>query len=117
MSDASDSGEKTKVERMIEKTHISVRSAIAVIVIMVVPLTIYLIKLSSTQTATDTKIETNSEKLNAKLDANAAAAASKMDSLIAVMQERKLRRDEQVTTMEKKLEDHEVRIRIIEKNR
>jgi len=139
MGDASDSGErgKTRVERMIEKTHISVRTAVIIVLVAVIPLTLFLNSLSSRQQATDTKIESNSTQLNVKLDenykqvaermetnskqvadrmeSNSKEFASKMDSLIAVMGERKIRRDEQVTAVEKKLEDHEVRIRIIEK--
>lgn len=91
---ASGSGEQKSIG---EKTHISLRSACIVMVIAIIPLTWFIGKLAFGQTALETKIDTTSRELNEKLD-----SVCKL-------------RDEQFSVSVKRIEDHESRIRDLEK--
>lgn len=97
-----ESGER-KATLLSERTHISIRSALAIAIVALIPLTLFLASLSAGQAAA-----------NAKMDSGQALTNQKLDSLGATMDLRLTSRDAQLSEITHRVEDHEGRIRTLE---
>lgn len=105
---------ETTLKAIGERTHISLRIAAIIVVVAIIPPTVFAVKLAAGQDSMKESQRVNQQILEEKIDTNCVSVNKRIDSLSEVMDLRRKTLEVKAEDMDQKFKDHEARIRVIE---